>query len=136
MWWWTGAFVFLGVGVFLSFIPCTAGRLVHTSTYGPREYLHGAVLRPHVDRTSTHVLSAVVHVQSCGAPWPLRLWAHDGTVSDVNFSPGSEDVLLYESASVAHGRPEPFQGSSYVNVFVHFSVAGWADIIAGGPTNG
>lgn len=31
------------------------------------------------------------------------------------------EIILYESASVIHGRPTAFQGESYANIFVHYS---------------
>lgn len=34
------------------------------------------------------------------------------------------DMVLYESGTVIHGRPFPFNGKSYVNVFVHFETLG------------
>jgi prolyl 4-hydroxylase len=36
------------------------------------------------------------------------------------------DLLLYESARLLHGRPSPFKGRSYANVFVHYQPQdGW-----------
>lgn len=36
------------------------------------------------------------------------------------------EIIFYESASVTHGRPEPFQGDSFTNIFIHFApVKGW-----------
>ena len=32
-------------------------------------------------------------------------------------------MLLYESLKIVHGRPEPFQGEYFDNIFVHFKPA-------------
>jgi hypothetical protein len=29
-------------------------------------------------------------------------------------------MLLYESAKCLHGRPQPFEGDGYSNIFLHF----------------
>jgi len=34
------------------------------------------------------------------------------------------DLVLYESHSVIHGRPFPFEGDHYANIFVHFEPTG------------
>ena len=33
------------------------------------------------------------------------------------------EMLLYESLKIVHGRPEPFQGEYFDNIFVHFKPA-------------
>ena len=57
-------------------IDAPLGSLSHTSTYGVREYTRGAVLRRHVDKLSTHVVSAIINVAQGGIDeqWraPLR----------------------------------------------------------------
>ena len=50
--------------------------------------------------------------------WPLEIKSHDGQFHYVNMKPG--DMLLYESARCLHGRPQPFEGDSYANIFLHF----------------
>ena len=36
------------------------------------------------------------------------------------------EIILYESASVIHGRPEEFKGDLFANIFVHYApVDGW-----------
>ena len=115
--------------------------LERTSVYGVRTYRGGALVRMHLDRLATHVLSAVVHVANnlrggsddgggaSSAPerWPLRVFGHDGEAHDVALrAPG--DVLLYESARCAHGRPRALPaGRSYANLFVHFRPRGWVE---------
>lgn len=31
------------------------------------------------------------------------------------------EIIFYESASVLHGRPTPFKGDAFANIFVHFA---------------
>ncbi|CAM9118320.1 unnamed protein product, partial [Sphacelaria rigidula] len=31
------------------------------------------------------------------------------------------EIIYYESASVLHGRPTPFEGDAFSNIFVHFA---------------
>jgi len=33
----------------------------------------------------------------------------------------TQDLILYESASVVHGRPTKIRGERYANLFIHFS---------------
>lgn len=58
-------------------------------------------------------------------PWPLEVYGHDGTASNVTMEPG--DMVLYESHSVVHGRPFPLNGNYFANVFVHFEPVGPLD---------
>jgi len=37
------------------------------------------------------------------------------------------DLVLYESHSVIHGRPFPFTGDFYANIFVHFEPTGHSE---------
>ena len=95
-------------------------NLQPASLYGIRVYGEGAVLAPHVDRLPL-VTSAIINVAQDldgGEPWPLEVYGHDGVAYNVTLEPG--DMLLYESHSVIHGRPFPFQGKYYANVFIHF----------------
>ena len=89
-----------------------------TSLYGIRVYNEGAVLAPHVDRIPL-VISAIINVaQDVEEAWPLEVIGHDGKALNITMLPG--EMILYESASVIHGRPFPLRGRYYANVFVHF----------------
>lgn len=89
-----------------------------TALYGIREYQRGAMLAMHVDRAETHVISAIVNVdQRVNEDWPLYILDHMARLHAVVLQPG--DVLLYESARLKHGRPEPLHGDSYANIFAH-----------------
>ena len=96
-------------------------RLLGSSVYGIRRYTRGAWLATHLDQLSTHVISAIINVGQKGNPWPLYIKDHAGETHKVYLEPGQ--VLWYESARLPHGRPEPFQGELYDNVFVHFKPA-------------
>ena len=51
--------------------------------------------------------------------WPLTLINHKGEKEKLFLNCG--DMVLYESASIPHGRQFPFNGQYYDNVFVHFT---------------
>ncbi|CAM9160642.1 unnamed protein product [Choristocarpus tenellus] len=96
-----------------------------TSLYGVRHYHRGAVLAAHVDRVETHVISAIINVaQDVDNRWPLFVRGHDGVDQEIFIEPG--DMILYESASVIHGRPTPFNGEFFANLFLHYApTEGW-----------
>jgi len=98
----------------------TTAPLKGTSAYGVRTYERGAYLHLHVDTANTHVVSGIMNVAQAGVdePWPLEILDHAGKLHAVNMEPG--DFLLYESARLLHGRPRPFRGDSYANIFVHY----------------
>lgn len=101
------------------------GDLFMTSIYGVRKYTNGSVLRMHVDTVSTHVVSAIINVdQEVEEDWKLVILDHEDHEHSVSMEPG--DMLLYESAKLLHGRPEPFKGAHYDNIFVHYKpYSGW-----------
>ena len=98
-------------------------NLQHTSTYGMREYTNGATLDTHIDRYDTHVISAIINISQDGT-WPLILYDHNNKMHSITLTEDN-DVVLYESATVFHGRPLPFKGNSYVNLFLHFKPDDW-----------
>lgn len=105
-----------------------------TAIYGIREYYKGNILRHHVDRPATHVISGVlpVYIDDKGQGWPLEAVTHVG--ERVNISLVQGDLLLYESASVIHGRPVPFRGNVYAVTYVHFQPEFdwlWTEKVAG-----
>lgn len=99
----------------------TNQRLVLTSAYGIRMYGEGAILAPHVDRLPL-VSSAIINVfqRNVTEPWPLEVIGHDGIAHNLTSEPS--DMILYESASIIHGRPYPLmgEGAVYGSLFVHF----------------
>ena len=96
-------------------------ELEMTAFYGVREYFGGNVLRNHVDRLDTHVISAIIQIdKDLGGKddWLLEVIEYGGNRSTIELNPG--DMLLYESARLIHGRPQAFQGKLYANVFLHY----------------
>jgi hypothetical protein len=117
--------------------------------YGFRLYRNNSQLRMHVDKSQTHVVSFILHIDSSedSEPWPIVIEDFHGSKSVklwvVRFkwtqkkleshSPffflyvdthevvlTSGDMLLYESSKCFHGRPHRFKGSWYSSVFVHY----------------
>ena len=98
-------------------------KLKHTATYGVRRYTNGSWLTSHVDRFNTHVISAIINLgQSVSEDWPLYIKDNEGEDHGVVLAPG--EMVWYESARAVHGRPQPFRGEYYDNLFIHFSPAG------------
>lgn len=65
------------------------------------------------------VSSCIINLdQDLDEPWPLEVYDHQGRAYNVSMEPG--DLVLYESATILHGRPFPMKGRHYSNVFVHF----------------
>jgi hypothetical protein len=88
--------------------------------YGFRLYQNNSRLYMHTDKSSTHVVSAIVHVDRSedAEPWPIVIEDLHGYTNEVLLEPG--DILFYESSKCFHGRPKKFIGSWYTSVFVHF----------------
>lgn len=98
-----------------------------SAVYGVRKYQRGARLALHVDKMSTHVVSFIMNLQQTvdkDSPWYLDILSNSGDPARVDLKQG--EMLLYESARLPHGRTKPFQGDSYMNIFVHFKPSmGW-----------
>ena len=93
-----------------------------TSLYGIRKYTRGAILGMHVDTCKTHVLSAIVNVDSKlddNSEWPLQIYDHNNTLHEIYMKKG--EYVLYESAKSGHARFKPLPGEYYANVFIHFA---------------
>ena len=92
-----------------------------TSLYGIREYYTGNILRNHVDKVRTHVLSVILQIDKDlgGQPdWELEIIGFDGLRKNVTLQPG--EYLFYESAALVHGRPFPYKGNIFANIFLHY----------------
>ena len=99
-----------------------------------RRYTNGSWLASHLDRFSTHVISAILNIgQVCQAwqlqsryqssqaveeDWPLYILDNSGAPHSVLLQPG--DMLWYESARAVHGRPRHFKGEYFDNLFIHY----------------
>lgn len=104
-------------------------KLEHTSTYGPREYKTDSQLEMHLDRPETHILSAIIHVgrilnDENKENWSLSIQNRIIPKSDIYFDSDC-DVILYESSTLMHGRPEKFKGNSFCNMFMHWKPRNW-----------
>lgn len=89
-------------------------KLEYTSIYGMRIYTNGSMLMNHCDRAETHAVSAILNIMQEGIrePWPLAIMGNDGKTHEVTMKPG--EMVLYESARLAHGRPHALDGDRCV----------------------
>jgi hypothetical protein len=97
------------------------GDLIFTALYGVREYSRDSQMLMHVDRHTTHHISAVVHLYQDGMDegWPFSIQVGD-KVSEIFCS--KPCLVLYESASCFHGRPRRLQGNAYASAFIHYKL--------------
>lgn len=95
--------------------------------YGIRTYHRGSVCSMHTDSDTTHIISAIYHVDQLGLeePWHLTVNGHDGEYHKIVGEP--RDIIFYESATVPHGRREPLNGTQFANIFFHFMPVGWQE---------
>ncbi|WP_339865386.1 2OG-Fe(II) oxygenase [Paremcibacter congregatus] len=97
-------------------------KLEPTFVYGIRVYHHGTALKVHRDRNGTHIIGVIINIdQEVTDPWPLRIEDNYYRKHDIFLEPG--DVIYYEATRLAHGRPQPFNGKLYTNIFSHFKIA-------------
>lgn len=104
-------------------------ELTPHKAYGFRLYQEGNQLMMHTDRSQTHVISFILHIDSSedAEPWPIMIEDFFGNTHEVILTPG--DVLFYESSKCNHGRPYRFKGSWYTSVFVHYYPRhGWKEV--------
>eukprot|EP00927_Polykrikos_kofoidii_P051919 TRINITY_DN4569_c0_g1_i1.p1 TRINITY_DN4569_c0_g1~~TRINITY_DN4569_c0_g1_i1.p1 ORF type:complete len:510 (-),score=61.39 TRINITY_DN4569_c0_g1_i1:37-1566(-) len=103
-------------------------QLVPSVAFGMRVYVGGNSLTMHVDRTSTHVISSIFHIdRDLEEPWPIVIEGLDGVTAEVALEPG--EMLFYESSKCLHGRPRPMKGRWYASVFVHYKPMDYRDDI-------
>lgn len=98
----------------------------------PRTYKRGAILESHIDRKDSHVLGCIFSIRQrdMNRPWKLRVSRDDAInerfpTAPVDVVTNEGDLLLYESATTWHGRPEPLDGEEVTNMFVHFKPINW-----------
>jgi prolyl 4-hydroxylase len=105
-----------------------AGQLIEpVCIYGIRSYMRGAILENHTDRPETHHVSSIVIVdKQVDQDWSLDFQDHDGEWHKIYAEPG--DMILYESAICKHGRPDPFEGEFYRNMFIHYKLSDYTYI--------
>jgi prolyl 4-hydroxylase len=96
-------------------------ELEATFVFGIRRYLDTAVLKNHRDREKTHAISVILNIeQTVRNPWALYIEDHTYRGHEVFLQPG--DMVLYEGSKLTHGRPKPFEGDAFCNIFVHFQL--------------
>ena len=96
-------------------------NLVHTSTYGIRQYLKGSSLEKHYDVKDTHIISAIIHLENDPLyDWPLYIEDHLFNKHNICMNYG--DIILYESNTCLHGRPTKYLGNNHKNLYIHFKL--------------
>ncbi len=94
-------------------------KLEFSALYGLRVYKRGTSLKVHTDIASTHIISVILNVsQQSNTDWMLELYDHYERQHQLVLMPG--EMLFYEGARLRHGRPTPFDGEHYANIFLHF----------------
>jgi len=100
-------------------------ELIPTSAYGVRLYRNGSSMVMHNDKTTTHVISSIVHIaheyDNDDEPWPIEIDDHDGVLRAVDLKEGQ--MMFYESAKCLHGRRSQLKGKYYGSLFVHYQPA-------------
>merc|ERR1712038_380027 len=93
--------------------------------YGLRVYRNNSRLLMHVDKSYTHVISCILHIDHSedSEDWPIMIEDFQGNTNEVVLEAG--DMLFYESSKCLHGRPHTFKGSWYSSIFVHYYPVGW-----------
>lgn len=100
-------------------------KLIANNAYGLRVYRNQSKLLMHVDQSTTHVISSILHVghDPHGKPWPLVIEDLYGNTNEVYLESG--DMLLYESSKCFHGRPTRYDGGWYSSLFIHYYPVNW-----------
>jgi len=103
----------------------TGQQLRYSILYGLREYSHGAVLKGHCDKLETHVVSTILHLKHdpIDIPWPIEVYGFDKQRHYLEDAPCT--MTFYESSTLIHGRPSTYNGTSWVNAFLHFRPKTW-----------
>jgi hypothetical protein len=105
----------------------TGLNLVGNNAYGLRVYRNESYLNMHVDKSETHIISCILHVDHDddpeSEPWPIVIEDFQGNTNEVHLESG--DMLFYESSKALHGRPRAFKGKWYSSLFVHYYPQDW-----------
>lgn len=98
-----------------------------TRMYGVREYHQGNIVRMHTARVGTQVSSVIMVIDkdlNGERDWDFEVLQYEGDRKRMNLKPGQ--MVFFESATLAHGFPYPFQGKDYAMIFIHFRpLTGW-----------
>jgi prolyl 4-hydroxylase len=98
-------------------------ELIKSFRYGIRSYNKGASLANHKDWMNTHHISSIIFVDkdlNGKEDWALDFQDHTGKWHKLYGNPG--EMILYESATCLHGRPDIFQGNYFCNMFIHYKL--------------
>lgn len=92
-----------------------------TYVFGIRNYKRGSILKVHRDRLETHVASVILNIrQTVDKDWFLYIEDHKYKQHQIALAEG--EMLFYEGARLAHGRPSALEGDEFANVFVHYNL--------------
>jgi len=100
-------------------------KLKGNNAYGLRVYRNHSNLQMHIDESTTHIISSILHVghDPDGEPWPLVIEDFQGNTHEVYLETG--DMVLYESSKCFHGRPKRYNGKWYSSLFTHYYPVDW-----------
>ena len=82
-------------------------KLSPSTLYG-RVYTNQSVIPPHIDAEPLVISAMIRVVHDLAEPWVMEMIGHDGKAYNISLEEG--EMLLYEGASVIHGRPFPMNG--------------------------
>jgi len=104
-------------------------ELVPNNAYGLRVYRNGTNLNMHLDKSSTHIISSILHVGhgENDEPWSLVIEDFHGNTNEVFLESG--DLLFYESSKLMHGRPKKMNGEYYSSLFSHYYPKAWDPVV-------
>lgn len=89
--------------------------------YGIRSYSNNSVFKAHVDQPKTHHVASSITLGK-DSEWGLNVQNHEGEWYDVDVPVGK--MIMFESGTIYHGRLEPFKGTYYDNIYMHYSING------------
>lgn len=100
-------------------------ELVPHFAYGLRVYRNESAFNMHLDKSSTHIISGILHVDhgENDEPWPLVIEDYHGNHNEIFLESG--DLLFYESSKLLHGRPRTMNGEYYTSLFLHYYPKNW-----------
>jgi len=99
--------------------------LTPNNAYGLRVYRSGSNLNMHIDKTDTHIVSSILHVDHDPnmESWPIIIEDFQGNTNEVHLESG--DMLFYESSKCVHGRPKKMGDGWYSSLFIHYHPTDW-----------
>ena len=78
----------------------------------------------HADRYQDRIVGGIINVYQSGGPeWPLQIFDHFFRTVKITLKPG--EMLMYESASLIHGRPTFLEMEAFANYLIHYISKDW-----------